>query len=124
MTVTLKPTTKSGGGISKKVVVFPKTPFAAEGVSGVNRTRLEGGGGGGETIIQTNVGEPIPITTRWSDMVDICTEIRSPFVSTGIPEEELYMITKLRDEALDLRKKEDDERDRLALSGTRSTAWR
>jgi hypothetical protein len=57
-------------------------------------------------------------------MVDICTEIRSPFVSKGIPEEELYMITKLRDEALDLRKKEDDERDRLALSGTRSTAWR
>lgn len=93
-TVALKPTSKLGGGNSKKVIVLPKTPFAAEG---------------------KNVVEPIPVTTRWSDEVDVCTEIRSPFVSTGIPKDELFMVTKLRDEAVDLRKKEDDERDRLAL---------
>ena len=112
VTVALKPTSKLGGGNSKKVIGLPKTPFA-EGASGVNRTRL--GGGVGETIFKTNVAEPIPVATRWSDEVDVCTEIRSPFVSTGIPKDELFMVTKLRDEAVDLRKKEDDERDRLAL---------
>ena len=108
-TVTLKPS-KLGGGKSKKGIVLPNTPFA-EGASGANRTRL----GGGETIIKANVVEPIPVTTRWSDEVDVCTEIRSPFVSTGIPKDELFMVTKLRDEAVDLRKKEEDERDRLVL---------
>jgi hypothetical protein len=75
-------------------------------------------------LIKANVVEPIPVTTRWSDEVDVCTEIRSPFVSTGIPKDELFMVTKLRDEAVDLQKKEDDERDRLVLTGMRSTVWR
>lgn len=111
-TVALKPTSKLGGGYSKKGIVLPKTPFA-EGKSGTTRTRL---GGGGETIIKkTNVVEPIPVTTRWSDEVDVCTEIRSPFVSTGIRKDELFMVTQLRDEAVNLRKKEDDERGRLVL---------
>jgi hypothetical protein len=108
--VALKPTSKLGGGNSKKVIGLPKTTFA-DGASGANRTRH----GGGEPIFKTNVAEPIPVATRWSDEVDVCTEIRSPFVSTGIPKDELFMVTKLRDEAVDLRKKEDDERDRLVL---------
>lgn len=107
-TASSKPTSKSG---IKKVVAVPKTSFATEPF-GVNRARL------GVEIIGTKVGadlaKPIPVTSRWSDY-DVQTEIRSPFDSTGVPEEELYMMTKLRDEAANLRKDEDDERDRLVL---------
>jgi hypothetical protein len=98
-------------------VAFSKTTFAESVVA--NSERLGGGSGakGADAKPKSRSSGVehdgvFKATTRWASD-DVRDEIRSPF--DLVPEDELYMFSKLRDESSDLRKKENDKRDRLEL---------
>jgi hypothetical protein len=97
-------------------VAFSKATFA-EG-AGADSARLEGGGGlrGADAKSKPRTQEEYDgvfrATTRWADD-DVGDETRSPF--DLVPEEELNMVSKLRDESSELRKRENNELDRLEL---------
>ncbi|KAL3809689.1 hypothetical protein ACHAXA_004240 [Cyclostephanos tholiformis] len=76
-----------------------------------NRARL-----GGESVARgadvKQYDGAVEVTTRWASD-DAGEKTRSPF--DLVPEEELYMVSKFRDESSDLRRKEVMERDKLEL---------
>jgi hypothetical protein len=91
-------------------VAFGKVTFA-EGNPAVNRARI-----GGESVARAadvkQYDGPQEVTTRWASD-DAGEKPRSPF--DLVPEEELCMVSKFRDESSDLLRKEIKERDRLEL---------
>mmetsp|Transcript_7013 Transcript_7013/g.12705 ORF Transcript_7013/g.12705 Transcript_7013/m.12705 type:complete len:301 (-) Transcript_7013:348-1250(-) len=98
-------------------VKFSKTPASRSTTS--NKARLGGGSGvksaNSKPKQRASLAEYDGIfgaTTRWSND-DLVDESRSPF--DLVSEEELNMFSDLRDETLERRKKESDERDRLEL---------
>ncbi|KAL3777396.1 hypothetical protein ACHAW5_004225 [Stephanodiscus triporus] len=97
-------------------VAFSRATFA-EG-AGANNARLEGGSGARgvdakpKQRTQAEYDGVFGATTRWADD-DVGDESRSPF--DLVPEEELNMVSKLRDESSDLWKRENKEMDRLEL---------
>ena len=100
-------------------VAFSKTTFAESVVA--NSEQLAGGSGakGADADAKPKSRSSgvehdgvFKATTRWASD-DVRDEIRSPF--DLVPEDELYIFSKLRDESSDLRKKENDKRDRLEL---------
>ena len=98
-------------------VAFSKTTFAENVV--INNERLGGGSGakGADAKPKSRSSEDehdgvFKAATRWASD-DVRDEIRSPF--DLVPEDELFMFSKLRDESEDLRKKDNDKRDRLEL---------
>mmetsp|Transcript_28059 Transcript_28059/g.51764 ORF Transcript_28059/g.51764 Transcript_28059/m.51764 type:complete len:298 (-) Transcript_28059:163-1056(-) len=98
-------------------VKFSKTPSTKSAAT--NKSRLGGGSGmksasskPKQRASSTEYDGVFGATTRWSND-DVAEESRSPF--DLVPEEELNMVSNLRDEISERRQKEDDERDRLEL---------
>jgi hypothetical protein len=91
-------------------VALGKVSFA-DGNPAVNRAR-----NGGESVARAadvkQYDGPPEVTTRWASDV-VGEKTRSPF--DLVPEEELSLVSKFRDESSDLRRKEIKERDRLEL---------
>lgn len=99
-------------------VKFAKTPASKN--TATNKARLKGGSvmksvntKPKQRASSAEYGGVFGATTRWSN-VDIADESRSP--SDLVPDEELNMVSDLRDEVLERRKKASDERDRLDLA--------
>mmetsp|Transcript_11190 Transcript_11190/g.24609 ORF Transcript_11190/g.24609 Transcript_11190/m.24609 type:complete len:286 (-) Transcript_11190:73-930(-) len=99
------------------LVKFSKTPSTK--ITATNKARL--GGGSGMKSANSKPKQRAPseydgvfgATTRWASDDIIADESRSPFGL--VPEEELDMVSNLRDEMSDRRQKESDERVRLEL---------